>query len=188
MDVPSWPIGSSIVVKFTYDGDESDYIPRAALIAVSPELKERIEAAAKVLSLNQSLRTIQFYWPIDVVTNSIYGMPIPKQFSRTILELLDSDFDQAIAGENACQAIRRVASLDAITWISVERPPFFTWGGTVEIGCTVEKFLDFKTGANSLKTDTQVPTCPEDGNDPQQIIRAIEDLAEWTAQVAVNKE
>lgn len=185
--VPRWPIGSSITVKFSYDGDESDFIARAALIKVSTELKENIESAAKLLSTNRSLRTVQFYWPFEVISNKIYGQPIPKVFSKAIQELLDSEFSEAISDEIARNAIQRVCSLDAITWFSVERNPFITCGGTVSIGCTLNSCFDFTTHVHSLSADSQVPNHLPRVDSAKQLVRAIEDFNELTLQLENNK-
>lgn len=177
-DVHAWPIGSSIIVRFPYEEDESDLTARAAMITATSELKEAIEQAAKALSANSVLRTVQFYWPFNVVTNTIYGQPIPKQYSKAIKEILDSDYEQAIADETARSAIWRMSDLEPVTWVSVERPSFGIGGGTVRIGCTIMKHLDFSATVRSITASTNVSDYEPKEDRAEKLVRAIDDLYE----------
>lgn len=182
-DVPAWPIGSSIIVKFPYDGGDSHFDSRAAMLAITPELKEAIEQAAQTLKINNALRTVQFYWPIEVITNAIFGQPIPKQFSGAIVEMLNTEFDQAIADETTRDAIRRISDLDATTWVSVERPFFGIGGGTVIVGRTIMEVFNFSTAVKALTTNTKIP-CFNRTEDHSRILeRAVGDLCELGSKI-----
>lgn len=182
-DVHTWPIGSSIIVKFPHDEGASSLNACAAMIAVTPELKEVIEQAARSLVKNNALRTVQFYWPFEVITNEIYQSPIPKQFSQAILEILSSNFEQAIADETAQSAIRRMSNLEAITWVSVERPLFGIGGGAVRIGCTIMGFIDFSTVVKAITASTRVPDYEPEEDNGRKLERAVDDLCELALQI-----
>ena len=185
-DMPHWPLGSSIAVKFPYYGDDSNFVARAALIAVSAELKEAVEAAAKSLASNDNTRAVQFYWPLEVITNEIYNQPIPKQYSHAIKELLDADFSEAIPDSVARDAIQRVCSLKAVTWISVGRHPFMDFGATVSLGCTT-LCIDFTATTGCLVADTKVSAHTKETEYSQDLIRAVEDLYESTLRADTDK-
>ena len=181
-EVQSWPTGSSIVVKFPYDEDESDLNACAAMITVTPELKNVVEQAAKTLQDNNNLRTVQIYWPLDVITNEIYGAPIPKNFSSAIIEIIESDFEQAIADEATINEIRRMSHLDAVTWISVERPFFGIGGCIVKIGCTIMKCIDFSIAVRAITASTNAPEHEPEADHAKRITRAIDDLCDLDLQ------
>jgi hypothetical protein len=154
---------------------------------VSAELKESVEAAAKSLASNDNTRAVQFYWPLEIITNEIYSQPIPKQYSHAIKELLDADFSEAIPDSVARDAIQRVCSLKAVTWISVGRHPIMDFGATVSLGCTTLLCTDFTATTYSLVADTKVSTHKKETEYSQDLIRAVEDLYESTLPADTTK-
>lgn len=186
-DVPAWPIGKFVVVKFPFYGDEEDFVARAAMLRVSTKLKLRIEKAATQLASNITLRTIQFYWPMEIVTNEVLHQPILRNYARAIRELLNANFQEAIPDTVGRDAIRRVAHLDSATWISVGRPNFGTYGARVEIGCTQLYTIDFSTCVEAITSEVKVPSHDRPENEPRRVIRAINNLHDATVSDEAKK-
>lgn len=183
-DVPMWPLDEFIVVRFP-DDDSNYHAVRAAMIKVTAELKECINRAAATLAANKTLRTIQFYWPLDIVTNRVHEQPILSKYARAIVALLNSNFRQAVPSKISREAIQRVALLDAITWISVGRHPLGDCG-EVELGCT--QFCFHKsTTIRALTPDVTLPMYEPVENYSQRLMRAITDIGDFFAGNGVEK-
>lgn len=154
-EVPEWPLGHSIVVVFG-NHDNRKFDVRAAIIRVTPELKQKVWNVATAMAIDAAIMRIDFEWSMSVITNEAFGRPILKQHNGAIVECLNNNFSVAIASDAACAAFQYMDSKIQQSWISVERS--LLGYAAVSVGCTQAIVCKYKYQVDQFRG----PQLPDD--------------------------